>query len=117
MRLYKDGLLRDDWNQDESLSSGNLSTLSGRVDDTQRSSSMSETSLDFKCPVTIIFGLRDVALDPRIVLDGIEKYFVEDQKAALERVIRLPDCGHWSILEEEGVKSLHSVLSELIDQR
>lgn len=67
--------------------------------------------------------MKDVALDPRVVLDGIEKYMyskedenddVADATHTAERIIRLPDCGHWSILEEEGVIALDKVLREIV---
>ncbi|CAK3942050.1 Hypothetical predicted protein [Lecanosticta acicola] len=100
VRLYADGLLREKWTP-----SYNGHDISGKHGD--------DRAKGFRCPVHIIFGLGDVALDPRVVLDGIEKYFRDDARDG-KRIIRLPGCGHWSILEEEGIKALDGVLVELI---
>ena len=64
----------------------------------------------FKCPVTVIFGQQDPALEPAIVLDGIGKYFQNGAKATPQgvggkhghdsHVVHLPACGHWSPLEQ-----------------
>ena len=67
--------------------------------------------------MNIIFGLQDIALDPRIVVDGIEQYFVNNDAVAdptQERIIRLPDCGHWSVIEEGGVRALDKVLTDIL---
>lgn len=75
----------------------------------------------FHCPVSIIFGLRDVALDPRIVLDGIESHFMAESANAASsfdipetRIMRLRSCGHWSLLEDDGSKALDKALSRII---
>lgn len=105
VQLYKDGMLREPW------------TLA--ISD-QEVTAQPEGSQGFKCPVHIIFGLQDVALDPRIVVDGIEKYFqdatalADTAAAAQQRIVRLPECGHWSILEEEGARALDKVLAEVL---
>jgi hypothetical protein len=64
--------------------------------------------------------LKDIALDPRIVLDGIEEHFLAESDDPLqasilakERITRLPDCGHWSVLEDGGVEALKKVLARI----
>ncbi|KAK4501024.1 hypothetical protein PRZ48_006830 [Zasmidium cellare] len=110
VRLYSEGLLREPWTPSSQVGEG--------ID---RSDTAAQ---QFKYPVNIIFGLKDVALDPRVVLDGIEKYFkkdehdvVADATHARDRIVRLPDCGHWSILEEEGVVALDKVLREVVGEQ
>jgi len=105
VRLYKDGLLREQWTM----------AISDQAVKSQPADSPS-----FGCPVHIIFGLQDVALDPRIVVDGINRYF-QDPAAlanpahtAEERITRLPECGHWPILEEEGAKALDTTLGRIL---
>lgn len=125
VKLYSDGLLRGDWTpsfriaqypapEGEELPIGEAIEKSVVNDD--------DEDWKFHCPVSIIFGLRDVALDPRAVLNGIEKHFAADSEDPLvssalaeERITRLPNCGHWSILEDEGSKALDRVLARIID--
>ena len=72
----------------------------------------------FKCPVSFMFGLQDIALDPRIAVDGIENYFIQEEKASRayqkSRVIRLSNCGHWSLLEKDGLQALNEVLQLVV---
>lgn len=107
VRLYSEGLLREAW------------TPSYQEGQTVRPGQTSAQK--FRCPVNMIFGMKDVALDPRVVVDGIEKYFneasgdaVADATHAGKRIVKLPDCGHWSILEEECVIALDKVLQEVV---
>lgn len=103
VRLYAEGLLRETWTQ----------SFPGA----QKSETQDSKSLRFKCPMNIIFGLQDIALDPRIVVDGIEKYFIQDDAVAdSAAIIRLPDCGHWSVIEEGGLRALDKVLTEALKQ-
>lgn len=73
----------------------------------------------FRCPATIIFGLQDAALDPRLALNGTEKYFAGCQdKENVTRdshVIRLQSCGHWSFLEPMGADALEATLLWLLN--
>lgn len=122
VRLYSDGLLRGEWTPTFSKSHNSgpqeLSTqgaLKPRV-------SSQDDHWQFHCPVSIIFGLQDVALDPRVVLDGIETHFVAGSNDPLvstamaeARITRLKNCGHWSVLEEEGYQALDRVLGRIID--
>ncbi|SMY27039.1 unnamed protein product [Zymoseptoria tritici ST99CH_1A5] len=116
IRLYSDGLLRQPWTP----------SYDGRDKQSQLvDARLLNDSWTFKCPVSIIFGLRDVALDPRVVLDGIEDHFQPDSEDSLqasllanERITRLPKCGHWSLLEHDGAEALNSVISRIcLDDR
>ncbi|EME43495.1 hypothetical protein DOTSEDRAFT_72764 [Dothistroma septosporum NZE10] len=100
--LYSAGLLLGNW----------VKTYPGR-----RETSVSvERPAQFKCPVDVIFGLQDVALDPRVVLDGIETCFTTVSDEVLERVMRVPECGHWSILQEKGAAALESKLHQILQR-
>lgn len=125
VQLYSDGLLRGDWTP-AFLESQNAAPkgeeLPIREALKKPMSSLNDDDWNFQCPVSIVFGLRDVALDPRVVLNGIEKHFVVESEDPLvssamseERITRLPGCGHWSILEDEGSKALDRVLARLVN--
>lgn len=109
VRLYSDGLLRGGW--------------APSFPESQRAVKFpsEDNHWHFHCPVNLVFGLQDVALDARVVLDGIENHFVAESddpvvsKAMAEaRIIKLEDCGHWSVLEEEGRQALDRVLARII---
>ncbi|TKA70146.1 hypothetical protein B0A55_06528 [Friedmanniomyces simplex] len=89
----------------------------------------------FKCPVTVLFGLQDPALDPRVVLDGVERYFTGATKVATgdgshekqgtstasdagaSHIVRLYGCGHWSLLEDPiGSGTLEKTLVCLLSE-
>lgn len=76
--------------------------------------------------------MQDIALDPRIVLDGVEAYFqdfkrvdcstedendagVEVSRFGRSSIVRMPDCGHWSMLEDQGSLALERTLIRLMD--
>ncbi|KAI5364865.1 Putative alpha/beta hydrolase-1 [Septoria linicola] len=103
VKLYAQGLLRRPWTPN----------YPGHV-------SLTENSGRFNCAVSFIFGIQDIALNPRIAVDGIERLFMHvdndhDRHVAQQsRVVRLPDCGHWSLLEEDGERALQEVLVNLL---
>lgn len=113
VRLYSEGLLREQWTPSFQVADSPAKGVEG-----------SDTSAQpFKCPVNIIFGLKDVALDPRVVLDGIEKYFKKNGDDGVagatqtpRRIVKLPDCGHWSIIEDQGVMAMDRVLREVVGE-
>ncbi|KAK1814922.1 hypothetical protein LTR12_010698 [Friedmanniomyces endolithicus] len=104
IRLYREGLASDKWN------------LAPILQQYRPAPEMEEET--FKCPVTAIFGLQDVAINPRLALDGIERYFPRPADVATgggghekhvtstasgagaSHIVRLKDCGHWSLLED-----------------
>jgi len=106
VRLYREGLGLDKWVP-------NYTNLESRRD---------EQTGKFCCPVDIVFGLKDVALDPRIVLENIEQYFPDHdfdptvQTSENKHITKLPNSGHWSILEDEGAVALERVLQRIVDR-
>ena len=62
--------------------------------------------------MTILYGLKDPALDPRICLDGIEAFFSAQNTGGgkSNHIIRLPQSGHWAFLDTEGRRTLEGVL-------
>ncbi|KAK1071105.1 hypothetical protein LTR33_010512 [Friedmanniomyces endolithicus] len=106
IRLYREELASGKWN------------LATTLQQYRPAPEMDEET--FKCPVTAIFGLQDVAINPRLALDGIERYFPRPADVATgggghekqvtstasgagaSHIVRLKDCGHWSLLEPIG---------------
>lgn len=103
VKLYAQGLLRRPWR----------SSYPGHV-------SLKDDSGRFNCAVSFIFGMQDIALDPRIAVDGIELLFMHADNdhdrhvARHSRLMRLPECGHWSLLEKDGERALQEVLMNLL---
>jgi pimeloyl-ACP methyl ester carboxylesterase len=58
-----------------------------------------------KAPSTIIWGQKDIALDPHICLDGIGDYLVKDSQ-----VVMLPRSGHWTPIEMESRAALEAAI-------
>lgn len=74
----------------------------------------------FQCPASVVFGLRDFALDYRICVRGVGRLFkvVEGKRKDGEggnHVILLEECGHWSPVEETGTGVLRELLMEVMD--
>ncbi|KAK0920161.1 hypothetical protein LTR91_001022 [Friedmanniomyces endolithicus] len=121
IRLYREGLASDKWN------------LAPTLQQYRPAPEMDEET--FKCPVTAIFGLQDVAIEPRVALNGIERYFLRSAKdytghgsqerqptfttagAGGSHIVRLKDCGHWSLLEELGSGVVEKTLLWLLSQQ
>ena len=111
IRLYKEDLFAGRWRTASKWRAYEKETADFPQD--------RKESARFRCPVTVIYGMQDLALDPRITLDGIERVFFETDEAdggQSSRFIRLPNCGHWSLLEPEGEAVLQSVLKELTER-
>ncbi|EAU36344.1 conserved hypothetical protein [Aspergillus terreus NIH2624] len=58
-----------------------------------------------KAPATVLWGKQDIALDPRLCLDGISDYLVADSQ-----VIELPRSGHFTPLEKESALALEKAV-------
>jgi hypothetical protein len=86
----------------------------------------------FSYNVHVMFGMQDVALDPRIVLDGVEGFMmdaekgirkadvggeqgVEVQSVGRSSVTKMWGCGHWAMLDGQGARALGNLLDWLID--
>jgi pimeloyl-ACP methyl ester carboxylesterase len=104
---YGQGLLRDPWTP----------SYPGFVQPPERHTSRAGSVRKFNYPVSVIFGLRDVALNPPIMLDGIDQCFFDDPKGEKSTITRLPDCGHWSVLEDAGSQAIEEVLASLLAGR
>ncbi|KZF22210.1 putative alpha/beta hydrolase [Xylona heveae TC161] len=105
IRLYREGLAWGTWEK-------SLETLGilFNLDDGRRPSSgaglFEEGPLgSLKAPATIIMGERDLAMEPRIALDGIGDYLFRRSQ-----VIILPKNGHWVPIEDKGGALLEQVI-------
>ncbi|KAK5725454.1 hypothetical protein LTR15_003640 [Elasticomyces elasticus] len=105
VRLYRDGLSTGKW------------TLGAELQPYKPSAGSDWQN--FECPVTVIFGLKDHALDPQIVLDGHERHFhgraaisesSDSLKADASHIVRLKNCAHWSLLEDTGAQAVERTL-------
>jgi hypothetical protein len=78
-----------------------------------------------------MFGMQDVALDPRIVLGGVEGFMLDAEKGMRKAniggeqgvdfqtvgrssVTKMWSCGHWAMLEEQGARSLDLLSRRLV---
>lgn len=64
-----------------------------------------------RCTTTIIFGLRDQALDSRIAVDGIEAFIEPQTGHAKGRIYLLEDVGHWSPLNSRCNQIIQRAIS------
>jgi hypothetical protein len=81
--------------------------------------------------VHVVFGIQDVALDPRIVLHGIEKYMMDSEEGMRKvragdeegvdvhvvgrgSVTKLWQSGHWAMLDEQGARVLENMLESFV---
>ncbi|QKX56621.1 uncharacterized protein TRUGW13939_03726 [Talaromyces rugulosus] len=58
-----------------------------------------------KANATVVWGLNDDALDPRLNFDGIGDYLVHNSQ-----VITLPRSGHFTPVEQESVSALQKIV-------
>ncbi|CAK1365843.1 unnamed protein product [Cercospora beticola] len=106
VKLYTQGLFRGKWTPDYP----GISTL-------PLSKKSEDTVVDkrFKYPVTCIFGMKDIALDPRVMLDGIEEFFLPSSDGLCEsKIVRLPEGGHWCMIEKDGEEAIEAELALLL---
>ena len=85
----------------------------------------------FSYPVHVMFGMQDIALDPRIVLDGVEGFMmdaekgmrkadvggeagVEVQTVGRSSVTKMWDSGHWAMLDGQGARALERLAGRLV---
>lgn len=101
IRLYREGLLSGDWTL---RNAGDVKQMDTR-DKTR-----------FHCPASFVFGLEDPALDYRICVKGVERFFQfgRGKQVAASHIILLEECGHWSPLEETGTNALRALLLEIM---
>lgn len=102
VRIYREGLALSAW----SPTYPGSGPMKDSIDPKTRPST-------FQCPVKIVFGMRDIALDPRIVLNGIEQHFMPEASTSgrrKQRVLKLPDSGHWCMLEPVGASAIEAAV-------
>lgn len=85
----------------------------------------------FSYPVHVMFGMQDVALNPKIVLEGVENFMLDAEdgmrKAQIggeesaevstvgrSSVTKLWGSGHWAMVDEQGARALESLLVRLV---
>lgn len=85
----------------------------------------------FNYPVHVMFGMQDVALDPRIVLEGLESWMqdaedglrkpqvgseegVEIQAVGRSTITKLWRCGHWATIDAQGSRVLGNFLERMV---
>lgn len=108
VRLYKEGLATARWTpsamvrpyQTQTTPSPSPSSSTSSTTPMKRNSEEEKKRM-FKIPTTILWGTDDVALDTRIMLDGIEEHFAPSSSSPgrKSQVVRVPDGQHWIFLE------------------
>ncbi|KAM3417845.1 hypothetical protein BST61_g6066 [Cercospora zeina] len=97
IKLYREGLLRQKWIPDFPGCCSSAIPLSEKSEITM------EDDKRLMYPVTCIFGMDDIALTPRIMLDGIEDFFLPSSDGVREsKIVRVAQGGHWCLIEPEG---------------
>ncbi|KAJ9629831.1 hypothetical protein H2203_002212 [Taxawa tesnikishii (nom. ined.)] len=114
---YRQGLATRPWeNKSVHLPSLSTPTRSSGVESNDDSTALLSSShpqyrlsSQLRVPMTVVYGLKDIALDPRICLDGIGGFIASDVRER-SNIIRLPKCGHWAMLEQDGRSVIDAVL-------
>ncbi|KAI7312102.1 hypothetical protein KC315_g12106 [Hortaea werneckii] len=110
IRIYREGLATRSWKPSEAV----LPYIP-----TEEEASKSQTKAGkLRYPMTIVFGLDDLAFDIRIALDGIEDFFVSQDEGGGRRshVVRLKGQGHWFFTQPQGAVVLERVLFALLEK-
>lgn len=120
VRIYGEGLALGEWHPN----------YPGYQAPTWKTAPEGKRKGQFSYPVHVMFGMRDVALDPRIVLDGVEGFMldaekgmrkadfggedgVEVQVVGRSSVTKLWGCGHWAMLGGQGTRALERLLERI----
>ena len=121
MRIYREGLALGEWHP----------TYPGYQPPIWKTSPEGKRKGQFSYPVHVMFGMQDVALDPRIVLDGVEGFMldaekgmrkadvggeqgVEVQTVGRSSVTKMWGCGHWATLDGQGARAMERLLGRLL---
>ena len=114
IRLYREGLGTARWTPNSATEAYFVGSGKGANGAAQRRG-------QFNYPLTIIFGLDDLAFDIRVVLNGIEDFFLLAKKAATQEqrshVVRLPGQSHWFFGQKNGARIVEETLLYLLDRR
>lgn len=117
MRIYSEGLALGEWKPSYPCFQAPL----------WKSTPDSARKGAFSYPVHVMFGMQDVALVPRIVLDGVDNYMLDAEdgmrkaqgggeegadvsSVGRSSVTRLWRTGHWAMVDEQGAKALERLL-------
>ncbi|KAK5130605.1 hypothetical protein LTR08_001924 [Meristemomyces frigidus] len=116
IRLYREGLGTSEWTP-------NSSTTTSYVKPASRNAEQGEPARkegSFNYPLTTLFGLDDLAFDTRVVLDGLQHFFLEPAAGASRarerqsHIVRLPGRGHWFFARREGADVVVKTLRALV---
>ena len=133
VRIYSEALALGDWRP--TYPNHQTPLWSSSVSSSNSSNGQDQARLKkgaFSYPVHVVFGLRDIALNPGIVLGGLEGFMldseegmrkaqvdagrgVEFQSVGRSSITRLPLCGHWVMLEDQGKVVLEELLGRLVE--
>lgn len=107
-RYYRDGASSAPWQKSLETIAGLQSIAGGNV--LRRTTSSAGVFNEgapgvLNAPSTVIWGKKDIALDPRICLDGIADYLVKDSQLVL-----LPRSGHFTPVEVESRAALEAAI-------
>lgn len=98
--LYKNGLIRTPWTRRIRSKKGQASTGIEPIDEGQ-----------IRCHTTVVFGLKDEALDHRIAVDGMSDFISPQANGDCKgQVITMESVGHWSPLHPLGSRIIEEVL-------
>lgn len=110
-KYYREGAMFGPWEKSIEL----IMDLSGADEKMLRRSSSGAGFLEdqyagaLKAPATIIWGEDDIALSPRIMLQGLGDYLAKDS-----RIVVLPKTGHWPQIEAESRPAFGEVLQWVV---
>lgn len=108
IRYYREGLTTAPWKKDLDtiLKLSALGDHNTKVRKLRASfGAMSHLDGALGAPVTFVFGTKDIALDTRIMLEGVEDYMTKGSQ-----IVKLP-VGHWVPLQGEGPLVLAAVVT------
>ena len=104
IRYYREGLAFGKWEQSNEVIIGvqKLAHCHPRLKSHAGTESMSRGPIAaLQAKSTVLWGAKDIALDMRITLAGIEDYLAEHS-----HVIIVPQSGHWLPLHDVGMNVL-----------
>jgi pimeloyl-ACP methyl ester carboxylesterase len=125
IRLYREGLFLKPWQKSlETLFA--LRNLEELEESSPRSKSASPHSAHrpstaglfdsgppgaLRSPATIVYGMKDLAFEPKLGLEGIQDYLVKGSQ-----VVLVEKGGHWLPVEQEGGQVLEEVITWCLEE-
>jgi len=109
IRVYREGLWRDRWEKSLEMIV-RLSELDQTQGLSRRSSSGAGLFEDgppgfLRAPVTVVYGKKDPAFEPRLALEGMSDYLTKNSQ-----VVVLEEGGHWLPVERIGADMLKRIV-------